>query len=385
MDTQQLDERRGCTSASNAQYDMDCPARHLRQKNIPEPPESQDAFSGRFLHKMLADSSNKTEMDKLTVEQRDMFDSIRSIEKALVKRVFQSDNPRMAVIRERRLWCKVPNGQNGFFEHSGQPDVIFRMGDSALILEYKVLKGDIPSAPYNMQLRDQAVLVFGNVPALAHIYAAVIQPMVSHSPELAVYNAESLKRAEREMFDRVRASNNPAAAAHPTERACKFCKAKEICQEYNRWAGATVPGMLTLLDVPVADWTPAQRGIFCRQFPIAQKWLDECKEACRAILENNPFGVEGFTLRPGTKRESITDPQKVFSRFLGLGGTPEDFMPCVSITKGKLRTVLAKVSGGKGKALDNAMTTLTEGCTETKTSAPTIVPIGEQGEQEAQP
>lgn len=378
--TQIIDERRGATSASNAQYDADCSARHLRQRPIPEEPASEDASYGRKIHRLLSGEQQTGEMAELKPAEREMFDACRNIEKAMVRKVFGETYPAMRVIREQRFWCKVPDGNGGFFEHSGQPDVIFRSGTKALICEYKVLKGDIPEAAENLQLRDQAVLVRGNLPMLDEIWTVPIQPLVTHSPEPCRYDSASLARAEREMFDRVRKSNDPMAQATPSDRGCKFCRAKLVCSEYNRWAGSMVPGMLTILDVPVASWTPEQRVAYCNGRSIAKRWLATCDLEMERILEKDPEAIPGYYLKPGAKKETIIDPQTVFARFAQLGGKVEQFMEAVAVGKTKLKGIVSKVTGAKGKDLEAAMKTITDGLTVTKQNKPSLARAGESDE-----
>lgn len=368
-----IDERRGCTSASNALEDTLCVARFLAQKGIPDGPKGPDAETGRKIHALLAGEQGMGEMAALPLAMREMFDACRSIEKAQVLKYFGSENGKMKVFREQRYWVLVPDGTGGKgFEHSGKPDVVYRAGTKALIIEYKTLAGDIADSPDNLQLRDQAVLVRGNLRPIDEIATVVVQPLVTHSPVMCIYDGESLDRAEAEMFDRVRASHNPQALPTAGKPQCDFCKAKLRCAAYQQWAGSMVPGMLTLLDVPVASWTPEQRGVFCDKRLIAQKWLDECTDACKAILEVDPDGVSGWMLKAGAVKETIVDPQKVWDKFTLLGGKLEDFMGCIAVGKTKLKEAISKVTGAKGKKLEDALHTVTEGATETSQNKPSL-------------
>lgn len=358
------DERKGCTSASNAQADLLCPGRHLAQQGCPDN-DSEDAIFGREIHAALAAGDGS----KLTPEQFDIFEACQKIEAKKVGEFFGESKP--TVIREQRFWwrCKEPK-----MEHSGQPDVLYRTGTRALILEYKTLPGELPDSPSNLQLRDQVVLVYGNVPLLSEIGVAIIQPLVTSEPELCLYEKHHIQQAEAEMFARVAASNRADSQRIPGDVQCKYCKAKGLCGPYQKWASSMLPEM-SILDVPVASWTPEQRALFCDRRAVAQKWLDECVEAMKTCLQADPASIPGYSLAPGKVRETIIDPQAVFDRFAAVGGKLDNFMRTIAVGKTKLKTELSVVTGQKGKALEETLKKLTQGLVNSKQDAPTLVKI----------
>jgi hypothetical protein len=372
---QTTDPRGSWTSASNAAADFCCPGRHTAQAGLPDEP-GEYAEVGRKIHAALA-CEDGNPPSGLSLEERETFDACRAIEAGLCKQFF-GDGPmnraenRFRVFREQRYWAKfTKDGKE--YAHSGQPDVVFRSGMRALICDYKVMHGDVPESPKNLQLRDQAVLVRGNLIPTDEIAVAIIQPWVTHKPELCLYDKAALEESTKRMFDRVVASNQPDAKRIPGELQCKYCKARKVCLEYQKWAGAIAPpAMLNLLDVPMASWTPEQISRAASALGPCQKLLDDIKAMLKDRLTADPNSVPGWALEPGAKRETITNPQVCFDRFAALGGNIERFMLCVSVTKGKLKTALNDVTGAKGKALDAAMKTLTEGIVDVKETAPSL-------------
>jgi len=369
------DERRGGSSASDAQADLNCPGRHLAQKPYLRKPAGPEAEYGRLIHAVLADNDNFA-TTKLTLEQRETFDRCRDIEKRLCLEVFpdQGSAHPVKVFREIRFWAKV----DGKFEHSAKPDLVMRSGPRGLICEYKTLPGDVPDAPDNLQLRDQVVLAAGHL-LLDEVTVAVIQPWVTMKPVVTVYTKADIKRAEVELFDRVRRSNDPKAPRYAGEVQCEYCRAKQGCLEYHRFAGSMLPSMLSVLDVPVSAWTPQQRAVFCQNRGIAQKWLDENWDAMKEGAAADPAFVDGWELTPGNEVETIVDPASVWNRFAALGGKVNQFMGCVKVGKTKLREAVNSLTGARGKALDAAMVTLTDGLTETTRNAPSLKPKKENG------
>lgn len=369
----QQDDRRGGTSASNAEADLRCPGRHLAQKSIPveEEKEDPDRDWGKLIHAALAEPSGSggTILAKLSLDQRDVHDRCREIERKAIQQIFPdaSGASPLTIIREKRYWMLVDQQ----FVHSGKPDLLAIQGKRGLLVEYKTLPGDVPEAPTNQQLRDQMVLTAG-AHQLNEVFVLVDQPMVTMTPEIARYGLDEIKRSESEMMDRVRRSNNPQSPRLAGEAQCNHCRAKRNCAEYTKFAGALVPAMMSLLNVPVAAWTPEQRGFFCDRLGIAQKWLDDTKDAMKAGLEKDPTFVLGWHLTPGAERRAVKDPQAIFNRFAALGGSAPKFMRCVTVQLGKLKEEINDLTGARGKALEAAMNTLTEGLVEVKQSAPSL-------------
>lgn len=367
MNTELIDERRGCTSASNAQADLLCPGRHLAQKGIPHE-ESKDAAFGRRIHEALA----KRDPAGLTVDEADIYESCASIEGKVVREFYGAaiDPKELRSWPEQRFWivfqtqlpavhpAQKPETRN--YEHSGQPDRVYRYGQRLLVIEYKTLAGEVADSPRNLQVRDQAVICQGHFMA-DEVGAVVIQPLVTHTPEIVLYRKEDLDRAKAELFARVVGSNDPRSVRVPGDVQCKFCLAKKKCLEYQRWAGAMVPNMLSLLDVAVQDWTPDQRAIFCDRFDTAQKWLNQCWEAMEQGAAKDPSFVPGYAMFPGAERKKITNPQALFERFNQAGGTVEQFLSAVEVTQTRLKEQLSALNGLKGKKLDEKYKALIEG------------------------
>lgn len=372
------DPRKGGTSASSAQADSLCPGRHLAQRGL-KSETSDDATFGRIVHAALA----KNDPSSLTTEQLDIYESCVAIESKIVDRLFGPERSKAKVFVEQRFWVKVKAvgldptalvSANVYYDHSGQPDKIYRLGPRGLIIEYKTLAGDVPVSAENQQLRDQVVLAAGNL-VLTEVMAVVIQPLVTHDPVPCLYDATSIKQAEEEMFERVRRSNNPKSPRIAGELQCKFCAAKSICKEYAIWAASLLPARITLPDLPVSEWSVEHRVAFCEGVGAVEKWIEDNKEAMKQLMSENPDAVPGFYLKPGAIREKVTDPEALFARFVELGGTLDQFMACVSIIKGNLEEQTRSVTKLKGKALKSKIESLLEGITESKQNAPSISKI----------
>lgn len=380
-------ERGQWTSASSAEYDKLCPGRHLAQQKVPrDGKRSPDADHGTAIHLALS----KNDSAGLTLEQTETFDACQKIANDCLKRFFGEAQitHQASEVRLWSAWGGIINGQIVDIRHSGKLDRLYISGSQALICEFKTLAGDVPSASSNLQLRDQAVLVWGGSakPAanglveyvIKEIGCVVIQPFVTHSPEIFTYGESDLLRATIEMQERVSASNDPQSPRIAGETQCKFCRAALYCPEAQAYATRLLPVSKVILDVPAANWTPEQCGQFLNAFPMAETWLNDSKESIRSRMVDG-MEVPGYGLKDGNEVRHVVNAQQLFNRFASLDdiATPEQklelFMSSVEVGVGGLKTAVNKLTGYKGKKLESAVDKMLEGVVQLKKNRPSIV------------
>jgi hypothetical protein len=322
------------------------------------------AASGDKIHAALRDGSDAG----LSLVERDTFNACQSIEQKVVTQFFGAGVETWKA-RERRFWITFDE-----LRHSGQVDLVHRCGLRALIIDYKSLMGDTQESPKNLQLRDLAVLARENL-IVDTVGVCIIQPFVTHSPDLCLYDRQSLILARGQMCERINHSNAMGAKRTPSEVACKFCLAAKLgkCVEYQQWAGQIAPpAIMAALDVPIAQWSPETRARAMDAVKQAYKLLENIEQNVREGLAQDPAFCPGWELAPGRNMETITEPETVFQRFISLGGKSENFMRCVKIIKGNLAVALANVNAETGKRLSGALAELIKGCTEKTVSAPIL-------------
>lgn len=357
-------ERGIWTSASNAESDLLCPGRHNAQIGIPEQPQSEDAASGTRIHKALA---NALDPKELTPDEVETYERCRELETKVIQQFFGQAIPKL--IREERFWVRY-----GEVEHSGQADLVARAGVKALVIDYKTGRNEVAESPSNLQLRDLAVLVSHGL-VVDTVGTAIIQPWATMEPTICVYERAELDRASAEMFQRVFNSNapNPLRVAGPVQ--CRYCRAKGVCQEYQIWAGATVPVPRSIVDLPMHQWTLEQRAVAADNLERAQQWLDLVKDQLKVWLRADPASVPGWALKDGAVRETIKDPQAVFERFTNLGGKLEQYLQTVTIGKTKLKAQLKEATGLKGGALDKKLADLIDGLVTESQNSPSLIKV----------
>jgi hypothetical protein len=233
-----------------------------------------------------------------------------------------------------------------------------------LIIEYKTLFGDTPVPSKNHQLRDQAVLFWKNFFLIDEIAVAVDQPFVTLKPDICIYKVPDLELAELEMAERIARSNAPAPPRKAGEIQCQYCEAKQLCNDYEKWAASKLPMAAPLAETPMAAWTPAQWAVFCDNLSAASKWLELGKEEAKERLRKDPASIPGFFLKPGRKQRTVVKVNELYGRFEKIGGKLEAFHRCIEVVLGRLANEIAAVTGAKGKTLDKAMDAILSGLIE---------------------
>jgi len=347
MTTQTTDERRGCTSASNAAADKACPGRHLAQRGLKET-ESAEATQGTLIHAVFAGEKSEDVLDSESLKTLKRANEIESIILGNFLCSLDVEKPAECFV-EKRLW-------NYTETHSGQADKYWLVkctdGTHALLEDLKSLYGEQQSAAENEQLRDLAAMIYCNH-GVKTVTAFINQPRVAWKVEdvkLVRYSEKDLMRAYREMNDRVQRSNdiNSPRIVGPQ---CQYCKAAGTsrCPESQN---AIVTLGSAQFDIDTAS--PAERGDWLVKLTmiagIAEKSIAELKAGIR---KNGEGWAEGWGLGKAKKTREI-DPQSIPLIGASLSAHFDTFEPvqlakCCKISVPKLQELHAKLSGLKGK------------------------------------
>lgn len=354
------DDRGAWTSASNAAADSLCPGRHqLCQQVSVEQAPSRDAAMGTRIHGWLAGEDLT-----LTDEEQEVANVLRKRAADITEAWCQANGftarqaEEAVVIREQRFWA-----DHGPYRHSGKPDHVVIVGAGALILDYKTGRNEVTGNAGNLQLRDLAVLVGRHQElGVARVTVAIV-PAFGQVGPMCEYSQAELVRANMELGERLAKVHDPDALRVPGPVQCKYCKAKSICPELA--VGASLP---VATAATIAGMASDKLGQFLKLLRLA----DEAADAeVRRRLEAGQT-VPGWKFAPGRETEKITDPGALAQRWLEAGGRVEQLMPAVSIAKGKLAKAIGGAFNAKGQERDAMLRVLTEGITETSTSAPVL-------------
>lgn len=366
-----MDERRNLPSASAASRYAACLGSWDLERQVAEVESSGDAAIGNRIHAALALET----VNDLTNDESWIIDRCREQEAELVANTFGGYETNC--FREKRLWSLDADGNKLW---SGKPDVIYTAEVQGkqwgLIIDYKSGRGAVEDASQNLQLRCLVALLDESWGfTMDRITVAIIQPLAGY-PSVASYQHEDIHDAIVESSELMSSVKKLGQPRTPSEAACKYCKGKPYCSEARELAIApplsnTPDG--TTPDAIAATLTNQTLAAFLDRAAQAEAVIEACRgEARRRLSEGD--AIEGWTLKDGAVRESITDSEKVASRFLELG-TYEQLVPAITINKTKLKDAVKTATQTKGRELEAKLATLLDGCTESKAGQPTLTRI----------
>lgn len=360
------DERQNLPSASGLERLALCPGSWSAEQASPTPDTSSpEADSGTAIHAALA---GEAPARPLTTEEENIATACARLANEVAAGTYGALEHADTLIREQRLWLK----HDGKPVLSGKPDVVAIYGMRALILDYKTGRGEVEVAATNLQLRALVALVASNYP-IREATVVIIQPFAVGGTSSACYNDDDIEAARLNVMEILAEASAPNARRIPSADACRYCRAKAICEEARELAvtpPVPVAGFITAEELALA-LTNEKLATFLDHAAFAEKVIDACRDEAKRRLTDGGM-VPGWTLKPGRVTEVITNPQAVYDRFTDLGGNGEQFLECVTVGKTKLKDMVRAITTARGKALDAHLEAMLAGCTETKTSSPIL-------------
>lgn len=366
-----MDERRNLPSASAASRYAACLGSWDLERQVAEVESSGDAAIGNRIHSALA----LEPVTNLTTDESWVIDRCREQEAELVANTFGGYETNC--FREKRLWSLDADGNKLW---SGKPDVIYTAEVQGkqwgLIIDYKSGRGAVESASENLQLRCLVALLDESWGfTIDRIVVAIIQPLAG-GVSVAVYESQDIHDAIVESSELMSSVKKLGQPRTPSESACKYCKGKPYCKEARELAVAPpltdAPAGITP-DAIAATLTNQTLAAFLDRAAQAEAVIEACRSEARRRLGEGD-AIEGWTLKDGAVRESITNSEMVASRFLELG-TYEQLAPAITLNKTKLKDAVKTATGTKGRELEAKLAALLDGCTESKAGQPTLTRI----------
>lgn len=330
------DERQGLVSASKIELVAMCagePELEAQLIALGKPLAGGDQYSemGERIHKAreLSDESVLQSDEEVDIYHRGL-----ETEKKILDDWCQRQGVKVFIEKkEVRMWLKWPNGEKAT---SGRLDVHYVAKNHILIVEWKTLYcSHLTAAERNLQGMTQAVLAWREYGAV-NVEVAFNKAMFGSSDRVA-YDAETLPKAERKIFQHLWESQQPGAQRSAGEW-CGRCPCKPYCPE----AGAftMLPSVVARIASPakkkdvieaVAHLTPADWKYIWQRGSTIRNILDAAN-ACLKALPADQLAELSLQVGKGRRMETVTDPQALFSALVA--ELPESAVwPCFKFTK----------------------------------------------------
>lgn len=351
-----LDPRRGVPSASAMDRLINCPPSHEMEKHFPDA-ETEGAASGTRIHAVLAGDA---QWNSLTLDEQDTAEMCYSQASTIAD---EWEANRETAITEHRLGLTalgkvldVTPDSKASFIFTGQTDLVYIMGLTALVIDYKTGRNSVAVAQDNPQLAALAVLVAKRY-NVSHVRVAIVQPWAG-KPTIADYSINALVLAESWLKE----SLMMAATSTPDDaRAgdhCKWCKAKAGCKAFNLAAMKQIE-VIDPMSIAGMNGTDQRAAMFARAMELApesliasyrglsmvRRYLDAIDGAFKTRVQAGEIPGWHAETKPGNRE--ITDAQKAFTALEPLGITSEDVIEICSIPIGELENRVRVRSGIK--------------------------------------
>lgn len=201
-------------------------------------------------------------------------------------------------------------------------------------------------------------------------FGAIIQPRISSKPFIVAYSPSDLEASRKEILSLWKAAHHKDAQRHPSEDACRHCRATAVCEEHKAW----VMAVEEIAHLPAASWSAQQWDTFLTRKSALLKFIDERYEEAKQIKAANPDAIPGWELRDGHERRVVTDVVAAWTR-LDDKISAKEFSECCELSLGALEETIWKTAPAKlsQKEVKRLVNEILEGIIEKKRNRPSLV------------
>jgi hypothetical protein len=367
-----MSDRQNKPSASGIARLASCSGSFGLESGMPDS-STPEAESGTRIHAVIA---LKADRDTLTPEELEICESCEKIEHDVVEqwrlRHHIDEVTAVHVVRDsERLWFRD--------RCSGLADVVYICGELALVLDFKTGRVAADDGSENLQLRCLAVLVKANYKAVTQVEVAIIQPLVTHTPEICIYEGEELWLAQVELEKILDAANKPDAPLNPGDH-CRYCKAASICPAVHKEVETLSALTIHETGLTVSDEKMAELRGKCG---VAKKMIAsiEAEAFKRAEADPETWRRLGYEIKAGAGKRSVENVAMVGERLNALGASWTDISGECSITIKSVETLTRSATNEKGIGLKRKVDEVLAGCVEVKTAKASLKRIGNNEEE----
>jgi len=276
---------------STAKRVINCPGSVALCQKVPPKPSSKYADEGTLLHNVMAEllGSDKELRHVLDME----YNGIKLTGDLLDEKVRPAMDAINEIDPEARLEYAVEQTVSfgdllpGVF---GSCDLIGRIGDRAIVLDWKFGDGVAVEAEDNPQLLFYTAAAI-RTPALEWVFkdAKEIECIIVQPPKIKrwVTSFDRVRQFERELVYAVKQSAKSDAPLKIGEH-CRWCAAKPICPLMTGAVDRAMQTQIKELDV-------AQLGQMLERAAVLEDWISDLRALAMQVLESgNP--VPGYKL-----------------------------------------------------------------------------------------
>lgn len=297
-----------------------CPGSWRMTKDIPEPPQSDDAAEGTKLHEAIATGC----LDDLDAEQQAAVTACDEFAESLI---YPTDTIPLETICEYKVAIE---DEDGILTEGIVDFAVIHSDKTADLVDWKFGRTPAPDANKNFQLAAYALGImqkFGCHSVTAHIF----QPRIHAHTSYTFTNAEAILHNIRFIINRAKQDSILLCAS---DEACRYCRAASTCPACNQRYGLVPADVQNNM---LSD--PAKLLDLWERSQMASKLVDAIKAVVTDyIKEHGSLG--DWTLEPRAGKREIRDTTELYQRISGLLNS-HDLAECYSV---KVNAILDKLT-----------------------------------------
>lgn len=309
---------------STAKRVMACPGSVMLCQKMPPSPSSKYAEEGTMLHEkieQLIDSDMILADLDVTDEQREKL--------AFCIRALDQIDPKKTMTYATEAKVSFADNPDIF----GSVDLIGRVGDTAIVLDWKFGDGVMVEAKESPQgLFYAAAAMETKATQWAFYGATELEIIIVQPPHIRrwVTTFDRVAQFKKDLMRAVRLAGQPDAPLEVGDH-CRWCAAKPICPKMTGLVERTLQTQLAAID-------GASIGAYLKQADLVEDWIKSLRELAFTMLENDR-PVPGYKLVAKRAVRQWADEAKAEQMLLSMGVEPykqELISPAQAEKKSKL-------------------------------------------------
>jgi hypothetical protein len=323
---------------STAKRVINCPGSVALVQKMPPKPSSKYADEGTLLHDTIAEhlATLQPLETYLGKKHEDQVLTQELIDDKLVPALALLDeiDPKQEMTYEVETRVGFGDLLPGVF---GSTDFVGRIGDKAVVLDWKFGDGVAVTAEENEQLMFYAAAAMRTT-ALQWAFegATEIECVIVQPPMIRRWTTtiERIKQFERQLVKAVKAAEQPDAELKAGEH-CRWCAAKPVCPQMT---GAVDRA----LQVQLKEIDAATLGRYLANADVLEGWITDLRALAFQLLEKN-IPVPGYKIVQKQARRQWVDDTKAIAALHDMG-LPRDelFSPEEIRSPAQIEKVLKK-------------------------------------------
>jgi hypothetical protein len=322
---------------STAKRVINCPGSVALVQKMPPKPSNKYADEGTLLHNVMAELIMSEEPPEYYIGTRyeDQMLTFELVEEKILPALRALDiiDPEHKMEIEAETSVNFGDLLPGVF---GSTDLIGRLGNRAVVLDWKFGDGVMVEVEENPQLMFYAAAAMRTPEAqwafdgVTEIEMVIVQP-----PEIRrwVTTPERIAKFELELVQAVKQAEKPDAKLAVGDH-CRWCAAKPICPKMTGAAERALKVQLDNLDAP-------KISVYLKNADMLEDWIKDLRALALQMLESGAKLPE-YKLVAKRAIRSWTDEEKAKVALFAYGLTESEVMETAVISPAKAEKALKK-------------------------------------------